>query len=319
LTNATGERNTFVGSFAGWQNSDGSKNVYVGTAAGSMNEIGDYNTCIGAFSGSWTETGEFNTYLGSGAGSYNINGSHNVFIGYDAGTYEPGSEKLYIANGADSADVLIYGEFDTGNLGLGTLIPEEKLHIAGDNPRILIEAETSNPEVNFKSTGDTSDEVWAVYKDGSNDDLYFYQNDAICMALKNSTGSVGIGTHNVGSYKLYVQGEAHSTGGWTSSDGRFKKEISGIENALDQLLGLRGVNFEWRTEEYADRGFPEGEHFGVIAQEAEEVLPQIVKDGPGGEKSVAYAEIIPVLIESIRELKAENDVLKQRVAALEVR
>ena len=83
-------------------------------------------------------------------------------------------------------------------------------------------------------------------------------------------------------------------------------------------MGLRGVRFRWKTEEYADRGFPEGEHFGVIAQEAEEVLPEIVKDSADGEKAVAYAEIIPVLIESIRELKAENDVLKERIAALEV-
>ena len=80
---------------------------------------------------------------------------------------------------------------------------------------------------------------------------------------------------------------------------------------------MRGVVFKWRTEQYADRGFPGGEHFGVIAQKAEEVFPKIVKEGRDGEKSVAYAEIIPVLIESMRELGAENDALRERITALE--
>jgi hypothetical protein len=48
-----------------------------------------------------------------------------------------------------------------------------------------------------------------------------------------------------------------------------------------------------------------------------EVLPEIVKEGPDGEKAIAYTEIIPVLIESIKELKAENEALKDRLASIE--
>jgi hypothetical protein len=523
-SNTSGTVNTFVGHAAGRANTTGGANTYVGYTAGSANITGRWNTCFGYFTGWQNTTGEGNTFLGTGAGYASLDGSNNcfvgratgyentsgsqntflgnfsgfsntaghrnVFVGYEAGYNETGSDKLYIANGQDVGDVLIYGDFAAGRVGINTMSPEEaldvngaaritaagsplklrteagyielesdnpdpmglrlsnahrdwylingtglndrlsfydgdagkerlviagptgrvgigvsnplatltindniggagltypgimigneggestialgsgasnwcyfgwyhpdllevyssgsimlragshrlmltgdgevgigtddpaeELHIVGDNPRILVEAETSNPEVNFKSTGDTSTEIWALYKESSNDDLYFVQDGAISLALKNSTGSVGIGTHNVGSYKLYVQGEAYSTVAWSSSDRRFKTEIGGIECALERLLGLRGVSFKWRREEYADRGFPEGEHFGVIAQDAEGVLPQIVKDGPDGEKSVAYAEIIPVLIESIRELKAENDALKGRIAALEV-
>jgi predicted RNase H-like nuclease (RuvC/YqgF family) len=64
--------------------------------------------------------------------------------------------------------------------------------------------------------------------------------------------------------------------------------------------------------------------FGVVAQKIEKVIPEVVKEGPGGEKSVSYAEIIPVLIEAMKEqqraierqqkemeeLKAEMDRLK---------
>jgi hypothetical protein len=204
-----------------------------------------------------------------------------------------------------------------GDIGVGTDSPEERLHLVGENPRILIEAETSNPEINFKSSGDASSDIWALYKDATNNDLYFFQNGAIRMALKNSTGSVGIGTNNVGSYKLYVQGEAYSTVNWTSSDLRFKKEIGGIKGAVDRVLGLRGVVFKWKGDEYADRGFPEGEHFGVIAQETEEVMPEIVKEGPDGEKAVAYTEIIPVLIEAIKAQQKQIESLEARIEDLE--
>ena len=134
----------------------------------------------------------------------------------------------------------------------------------------------------------------------------------------DDTRRVGIGTRSVGDYELYVAGDAYATGGWTPSDVRFKQEIEEIEGALDMVLDLRGVLFRWKTEEYVDKGFPEGRHYGVIAQEAEVVLPEIVKDGPDGGKAIAYTEIIPVSIESIKELKAENEALRRRLADVEV-
>jgi hypothetical protein len=315
---ATGGDNTMLGASAGRFSTGGSHNTFVGVSAGQGNSAGMENTCIGAGAGYETGPGSQNTLIGSGAGAW-ASGSRNVMIGYGAGALEEGSDKLCVANGPETSDILIFGDFAEGKVGIGTDSPAQKLHLAGDNPRLLIEAETSNPEINFKSPGDPSAEVWALYKESSNDDLYFLQDGTIRVALKTGTNAVGIGTNNVGTYELYVQGEAYATGGWTPSDLRFKDEIGGIENALDKVLGLRGVLFRWKTEEYGDRGFPEGEHYGVIAQEAEKVLPEIVKIGPDGDKAVAYSEIIPVLIESIRELKSENDDLKKRLETLESR
>jgi hypothetical protein len=113
-------------------------------------------------------------------------------------------------------------------------------------------------------------------------------------------GNVGIGTASPG-YKLDVRGLVASNGQVLTSDSRFKKNLLPIEGSLSKIRKLEGISFEWKTEEYKDRGFPDGRQYGVIAQQVEKVLPEIVKVGPDGSKSVAYTEIIPVLIEAIKE------------------
>jgi len=103
---------------------------------------------------------------------------------------------------------------DNGNVGIGTTSPSNKLHIFGSNPRLIIEASSSNAEINFKNYDDTGGEVWALYKDAGTDDFRFYQNGDK-VTIKNSTGNVGIGTTNP-SRRLTVRGniliESASTG-----------------------------------------------------------------------------------------------------------
>jgi hypothetical protein len=332
LSNTTGDYNTFVGTRAGRVNDNADANTFIGSSAGFKNEAGSYNTFVGEGAGSFNEGGENNTYIGQGAGNWNNSGSRNtflgtwagggsqgdanVFLGYRAGVNESGSDKLYIANGPDPEDVLIYGDFSSGNVGLGTLNPEWRLHLKGDNPRVLIEAASINPEVNFKHSGDASSDVWSVYKEGISEDLRFYQGgDKIWV--KGGSGNVGIGA-DPGGDKLRVQGSACATGGFSvCSDLRFKEGVEGISDALSTVVRLRGVSFSWKTGEYEDMGFPDGQHFGVIAQEVEDILPEVVTDGLTGEKAVAYAEIIPVLIEAIKAQQVQIEALEARMAEME--
>jgi hypothetical protein len=129
--NNQGNDNVFVGRRAGYSNTTGGSNTFLGQAAGYDNIDGNENTFLGSAAGYKNTTGSGNTCLGRHAGYFNSVGDSNVFIGYKAGYHETGSNNLYIANGPDTSDVLIYGDFSTGNIGIGTVSPAQKLDVAG--------------------------------------------------------------------------------------------------------------------------------------------------------------------------------------------
>ena len=83
------------------------------------------------------------------------------------------------------------------------------------------------------------------------------------------------------------------------SDERLKSDIETIDNALDKVMNMRGVSYT----KQAEKGI------GVIAQEIEKVLPEVVTDGEY--KSVAYGNIVGVLIEAIKEQQKQIDELKK--------
>ncbi|MFN2223031.1 MAG: tail fiber domain-containing protein, partial [Candidatus Promineifilaceae bacterium] len=97
-----------------------------------------------------------------------------------------------------------------------------------------------------------------------------------------------------------------------TSDGRFKENIVDLDAGLDEVGRLRPVTFNW-----IDR--PEdGRHFGLVAQEVAEVLPEIVEGGQSGQPlGMNYAEVVPVLVNAIQEQQAQISELQQRLAELE--
>ncbi len=97
-----------------------------------------------------------------------------------------------------------------------------------------------------------------------------------------------------------------------SSDRRLKEDIGTIDNALEKVKAMRGVQFRWK-----DRSRGEGFQVGLIGQEVEEVLPEAVftADDELGTKSVAYANLIGVLIEAIKEQQAQIEALEARLNA----
>lgn len=139
-------------------------------------------------------------------------------------------------------------------------------------------------------------------------------------------GNVGIGTSNP-AYKLDVAGTVNASGGYEQiSDVKFKKDIVSIDSPLNKILHMNGVSYSWKTQEFKNMGFSDGIHYGVVAQEVEKVLPEIVNTNTSGNKSVSYNEIIPVLIEAMKEQQRiiekqnkEMNELKAKVQKLEAK
>lgn len=102
-------------------------------------------------------------------------------------------------------------------------------------------------------------------------------------------------------YQLYVSGSAYATGVWNSSDIKFKQNINEIETPLDKVNRLQGVSYEWKADQFPEKEFDNRRQFGLIAQEVEKILPEIVKVDDNGDKAINYAELIPVLIEAIKQ------------------
>jgi len=97
-----------------------------------------------------------------------------------------------------------------------------------------------------------------------------------------------------------------------SSDIRLKDNIVVIKGSLDKIDGIRGVEFDW-NEKSPGWAQERGHDIGVIAQEVQKVLPEVVQERKNGYLGVDYKRIVPLLIESVKELKEEIEKIKKKV------
>jgi hypothetical protein len=150
------------------------------------------------------------------------------------------------------------------------------------------------------------DQTYAVPASGTTitDDT---STNASYYPLLTTATSGSISAANVSSSKLIYNpstGNLSATIHHSSSDARLKTDIQPIPDALIKISQINGVTY-LRTDT------PETvRHTGVIAQEVEAVLPEVVATGLDGYKVVAYGNMIGLLVEAIKELKAEVDALK---------
>jgi hypothetical protein len=137
--------------------------------------------------------------------------------------------------------------------------------------------------------------------------LAFWINSAERMRIHNN-GNVTIGTASDPGYRLYVNGAIYATSNITAnSDIRLKKNLEIINNPTDKLMELNGYSYQWKSDD--------SHQYGVIAQEVEKILPYAVSTGNDGIKGVSYNQIIPVLIEAVKEQKAKIENLEILLAS----
>lgn len=127
-------------------------------------------------------------------------------------------------------------------------------------------------------------------------------------------GKVGVGTDSPQA-TLDVNGTIRHMGISQGSDIRFKQNVSTLTHALDAVRRLRGVEYDWRRAEFPQLRLPAGRQVGLIAQEVEQVFPDLVSTGPDGYKSVDYSRLTPVLIEALKEQQRQIEQLQQQHAA----
>jgi len=179
-----------------------------------------------------------------------------------------------------------------GNLTLG----DNNKIISGAGSDLEIYHDGSNSFIDEKGTGDLFIRSNTVHIKG------YSVNETMVKGIVN--GAVELYHDN--SKKLETTSAGVTVTGTISagevtatSDERLKSDIETIDNALDKVMNMRGVSFT----KQAERGI------GVIAQEVEKIIPEVVHDGEY--KSVAYGNMVGVLIEAIKEQQKQIDELKK--------
>ena len=100
---------------------------------------------------------------------------------------------------------------------------------------------------------------------------------------------------------------------FSTSDKKYKENIIEIKDAIDKVNKISGVEFDWiplSEEEKIDNHSNEGHDVGVIAQEIEKVLPEVVIERENGSKAVKYDKIVALLIQAIKEQQIQINNIK---------
>ena len=238
----------------------------------------------------------------TGVSSIGISTQQLVFIpstgSLGIGTTNPIS-KLHVVGNTYITGILtanriissLYGEF-TGSAVVADTIVGSALSISGIGTISTLNVTNGNI-TNVNSSGITTFATSSI-------------SNLTVSGVSTFSSNVGIKTTNPTS-ALYIVGDAYVTGIITAfdfnsaSDSSLKENVYTIENALDTVSQIRGVTFDWKNTKKPS--------IGVIAQEVEQVLPELVSDTDP--KTVNYNGLIGVLIEAIKELKQEVEELKK--------
>ncbi|HNQ68730.1 MAG TPA: tail fiber domain-containing protein, partial [Bacteroidales bacterium] len=148
-----------------------------------------------------------------------------------------------------------------------------------------------------------------------------YKNDTVVYWAVRSLGAFGISEYSeIRYFNLhYTYGDDYIKSVSELSDITLKTNVNEIEDALNKTMLLQGVSFEWDIANNPGRNLSEGTNLGLIAQEVQLIFPEVVSSDANGILYIDYSSLIPVLVESVKELKYINDSLSESVNMLESR
>jgi hypothetical protein len=292
----TGRANMLFGAFAGLGITTTSFNVMIGQQAGQQS-VGTGNIGIGSLSlfSIGGATAEYNTAIGframqSSGTVANNTANNNIAIGRDAGfSMTTGNYNTII--GTFAGDLITTGG---GNTLIGSGSGES---ITTGNRNTLI----------GKYAGTSTLTTTVALSDGLGNIQFWATGSRVSLSGSLAVGAVGVSS-TVGRIDASNDVVAFST-----SDIRLKENIQPIENALHKVSLISGNTFDWKSDPELTilHGF-EGRDVGVIAQEIESILPEVVTTRDSGYKAVKYEKLVPLLIEAIKELTDKVNKLENK-------
>jgi hypothetical protein len=208
-----------------------------------------------------------------------------------------------------------------GNVGIGVIPPlggTTLLSVSGTaniatslTTPTIISTTTNSTTVNATTVNGTTVIGTSVVGSGSITSPAITGTNVYATLLGVNTSVNGLYPLNVGGAAL-INGTITTTGtisaggdvlAYYTSDQRLKNNVVPITSALDKIDKINGVEYDWNTDL---QSIHSGHDIGVLAQEIEEIIPEAVTTRPDGYKAVRYDKIIPLLIQAIKELKANQ-------------
>jgi hypothetical protein len=302
----------------------GKLNLTGGTLTGALNGTS------ASFSGTVTATGGFIGNASTAAAlqtartinGVSFNGTANISFGADS--VAEGATNLYFTNARARAAVSATGTGLSYNSGTGVFTFSGVSSVAGRTGAVTLTTVDVAEGANLYYTDARARSAISVSGAGSYNSAsgVITINAAPVSSVAGRTGAVTLGIADVSGLQGALDGKFNTSGGSLSgnlsvtgtitatgditafSDHRLKDNVETITEALYKVKQMRGVSYSSRLDYDL--------HIGVIAQEVERVVPEVVKTHPDGLKSVAYGNLVGLLIEAIKALET-------RVAELESR
>lgn len=272
----------------------------------------DYNVAVGVNSLMSITQGTNNTAVGDGSVKLLTTGKHNVAVGKDA--LNNLSTSSY--NTAVGYQALTGLKSGANNIAIGDnaggIITQVSNNIfIGEGP--FASGLTDSDSDGEKTLGDDNIYIGNNVKPKQEN----VSNEIVIGADATGNGSNTITLGHTTNTDVYARGTVRSNGTALTSDRRLKSDIKSVANGLSTVMKLNPVSYNKRlsfdTDEYNKK------EIGFIAQEVQEILPDLVSEGPDENKTLSldYNSMIPILTKAIQEQQVLIEALKAKVERLE--